>query len=366
MCFQRQYPKRNFRTDFYYLDLFIVVILCWKLCEDSQTPKKKKHSPWFKTCHIGQRSQCWLRLSISRVPVRDVTHPIWQWLSLKRAWMIRKCWTGQWYLGLSAAMTLNKKILNWPRQVESLHRLPLESCSTAFWDYKKSLTHLRRLSNAFDLRPSLVNESVRTSFGFQTCQKDRRVDWEYLCVVYPWDIFTWCCRGYVSKEWSKRCHQLIIDHHQWCCRVLNTQTKLPCIFGDVEGCIPPGTYNATDPFKLKFHKIANSDFVSHQWCYAHHQMCPLFKTQLDFETAGLPCTDSSRAGNRQFENGPTAGVFVCHGKRHIELATPLILLENVQEWMGLKTVSFCQFWQVYQIVFNNDIYIYIITVLKRV
>ena len=70
--------------------------------------------------------------------------------------------------------------------------------------------------------------------------------------------------------------------------------------------------------------------MSHQWCFSHRKLCPLFETRTDFETAGLPCTDQSRAGKRLFEEGPTASVFCCHAKRHIELQTPLILLENVQ------------------------------------
>ncbi|CAK9089666.1 unnamed protein product [Durusdinium trenchii] len=49
------------------------------------------------------------------------------------------------------------------------------------------------------------------------------------------------------------------------------------------------------------------------------------------EVAGLPCTDQSAAGNRLYQEGPTAKVFLAHAKRHIEKETPLLILENVQE-----------------------------------
>ena len=123
---------------------------------------------------------------------------------------------------------------------------------------------------------------------------------------------------------------MINDHVGWCAKVVDAPVRPPCIFGDVEGCIPPGTYESSDPFKVKFAKIANAPFVSHQWCFTHRTYCPLFEMESDFETAGLPCTDQSRAGKRLFEEGPTASVFCCHAKRHIELQTPVILLENVQ------------------------------------
>lgn len=59
-------------------------------------------------------------------------------------------------------------------------------------------------------------------------------------------------------------------------------------------------------------------------------MCPLFATTPDFEVAGLPCIDQSMAGQKKYEEGKTGTVFCCHAKRHVELETPLILMENVQ------------------------------------
>lgn len=108
--------------------------------------------------------------------------------------------------------------------------------------------------------------------------------------------------------------------------------RAPCVFGDVEGCIPPGSYDPKDCFMQKFHSIARADLVSHNHCYTHNGQCPLFEKRKtgQLETAGLPCIDQSKAGNRLFEEGPTSTVFAAHAKRHIELETWAILLENVQ------------------------------------
>ena len=126
---------------------------------------------------------------------------------------------------------------------------------------------------------------------------------------------------------------MIVDHMEWCRAVLGTRpVHRPCMFGDLEGCIDRGVYNPEDPCKVKFCKIAAAQLRTHQHCYTHGKLCPLFTedTASDLETAGLPCTDSSKAGLQQFEEGPTFGVFACHAKRHIQKGTRVILLENVQ------------------------------------
>lgn len=140
-----------------------------------------------------------------------------------------------------------------------------------------------------------------------------------------------------AKEWNRGCQQLIRDHVEWCAAVLGTVLPLPCLFEDVEGCVPPNSYNKDDPYMVKYRAIAAADLLSHGKCLFHGKQCPLFgpAAAADWETAGLPCTDQSRAGLRRFEHGPTASVFICHAKRHIELETPVILLENVQDTDGL-------------------------------
>ena len=135
-----------------------------------------------------------------------------------------------------------------------------------------------------------------------------------------------------AQEINPRCRQMLVDHIVWCGEVLGTSIRTPCIFGDVEGCIPEGVYNKTDSFMAKYRDIENSDLLSHQHCYTHNRYCPIFgpEANSDFETAGLPCVDMSRAGKRLKENGRTASVFITHAKRHCEKRTPVILLENAQ------------------------------------
>lgn len=125
---------------------------------------------------------------------------------------------------------------------------------------------------------------------------------------------------------------MIIDHHAWCGDVLKTVIQAPCVFSDVEGCIPANSYDAKSDYTDKYRCIATSDLVSHQHCYTHNRLCPLFSesARSDIETAGLPCTDQSMAGKRLREQGPTSTVFMCHAKRHIEKETKLIIIENVK------------------------------------
>ena len=69
----------------------------------------------------------------------------------------------------------------------------------------------------------------------------------------------------------------------------------------------------------------------HTWCYTHNGFCPLFGSGVaaDIEVAGLPCIDFSKAGKRLGPEGPHSKVFVAHAKRHVEMATPVIVIENV-------------------------------------
>ena len=133
------------------------------------------------------------------------------------------------------------------------------------------------------------------------------------------------------KEIKKACRQLISDHFDWCQSVTSSFDEKPCIFGDVMGCLPPGTFEPASSFHEKFKNIDSADLLTHQHCYTCSRLCPLFSQRPDLEVAGLPCTDQSKAGRQRCHEGPTAPVFVAHGKRHIELRTPIIILENVQD-----------------------------------
>ena len=123
----------------------------------------------------------------------------------------------------------------------------------------------------------------------------------------------------------------------WCAKCTGRTARHPCLFGDLRGCIPKNVLETAEMgdhcFVQKVHLIAHAPFQTSQWCHTHHRCCPLFgpETAAQWETAGLPCPDHSKAGKHLAEEGPTSSVFICHAKRHIEKKTPMILIENVQE-----------------------------------
>ena len=82
----------------------------------------------------------------------------------------------------------------------------------------------------------------------------------------------------------------------------------------------------------KLYDVNRADLMSHDWCFACNKYCPLFGESVDaqLEVAGLPCADQSKQGSQQFEHGPTAIVYLAHGKRMVEKRTPLVVIENVQ------------------------------------
>jgi hypothetical protein len=125
---------------------------------------------------------------------------------------------------------------------------------------------------------------------------------------------------------------LIQDHTEWIKENTNlASTKSPCVFGDLERCIPTSTFEQTDDFWTKFMKVDRAPMYNTQHCFAHNRQCQLFKCS-DFEVAGLPCPDYSVAGLGLMENGRTVGAFLTHAKRHVAYATPLLLIENVKDW----------------------------------
>ena len=133
----------------------------------------------------------------------------------------------------------------------------------------------------------------------------------------------------LAEEWDAGCRHAIRDNLSWCSRVMSSSSRAPCLFGDVQGCVPPCSISREGPFMPRFREVAKANFVSHQFCYEHNRQCQVL-VRTDWETAGLPCVDYSFAGKRLQEDGPTATVFITHAKRHIQLGTPMILLENVQ------------------------------------
>lgn len=117
-----------------------------------------------------------------------------------------------------------------------------------------------------------------------------------------------CHSGFVlRKEWKKGCCQIIRDHIEWRNDLLGSFGQIPCLFQDVEGCIPPGSYPQNGTFMEKFAAVESAPLVTEQWCMTHGRMCPLIGpgAESDLETAGLPCTDQSKSGKQLKEEGPT-------------------------------------------------------------
>ena len=121
-------------------------------------------------------------------------------------------------------------------------------------------------------------------------------------------------------------------------KIIGVGCRTPCVFGNLEDCIPKGTFTSSDGFWTKFEKVDSAPIYTTQYCYTHDKQCGILDNSADLETAGLPCWDYSMAGKRLQEHGPTIGAFLTHGKRHVHLGTPLILIENVKDRAAGKQV----------------------------
>ncbi|CAJ1404524.1 unnamed protein product [Effrenium voratum] len=141
------------------------------------------------------------------------------------------------------------------------------------------------------------------------------------------------CRASSCHEWNSGCRQLIRDNFEWYKEVSGKCCPMPCVFGNLEDCFPERTYEAADPFIVKFRKVDQAPLFRTQHCFTHDKECALFgapSAHSDFEVAGLPCWDMSLAGKRLQEEGRTAGAFLAHAKRHVEKETRLIVVENTK------------------------------------
>ena len=142
------------------------------------------------------------------------------------------------------------------------------------------------------------------------------------------------------EEIKPSCRALITDHIEWCQQLEGSGFSPPCVFGDVLKSLPENSYNRDDSFADKLYSIDRARLMKRQYCYTCGKQCPLFTPgeESEHETAGLPCVDMSSAGKRRFESGPTAPIFITHGKRHVAKRTRVILLENVQDRFFEKKV----------------------------
>ena len=136
-----------------------------------------------------------------------------------------------------------------------------------------------------------------------------------------------------AEEIDASCRQLIQDHFAWMKTTSGKACRCPRVFGDLAGCVPRGSFDAPACFTEKAFDIDEAPLRQYQHCYTHNRKCKLFgpDTNCDLEVAGLPCPDFSQCGKQLMEEGPTAHIFICHAKRHVEKETPLVVIENTKD-----------------------------------
>ena len=147
----------------------------------------------------------------------------------------------------------------------------------------------------------------------------------------------------ITQEILPSCRQLIVDHIPWYNNTTEAWHPPPCVHGDLtEVMAPPVNCSPNDSFMRKLYAMNKAPMKTKQWCYTHCQECSLGiggGMKPDYDISGLPCPDMSPAGSQQREEGPTAPVFICHAKLHIALQTPMLVIENVPDWFGVKTTT---------------------------
>ena len=128
----------------------------------------------------------------------------------------------------------------------------------------------------------------------------------------------------LPKEWSQKCHPLIMNNLRWCEEVTQCREH-PHIFCDIEA-LNPGGYKVSDSYEAKKETILSSWLQETSPCLnCCDRLCRV--PSADFGVSGLPCTDMSRAGLRQKRHGPTNGVYMTHAKYNLRHRTPLFVLE---------------------------------------
>ena len=107
--------------------------------------------------------------------------------------------------------------------------------------------------------------------------------------MWPICFCIWWQNRKQPKEWDPYCRQMIFDHSVWIKQTSGLSCKTPCLFGNLEDCIPHGTYRPSDDFQTKFRKVDASNMYSTQYCYTHGCQCPLDKgAHLETKLRGYP------------------------------------------------------------------------------
>ena len=94
--------------------------------------------------------------------------------------------------------------------------------------------------------------------------------------------------------------------------------------------LPHGTLDPLWPYSKKLEAVKESGIATQAHCIRHGQVCSVNKMAV-FDVSGLPCPDMSVCGLRKKRAGPTAGVYLAHGKYVSRNRIPLLLIECTEE-----------------------------------
>lgn len=156
----------------------------------------------------------------------------------------------------------------------------------------------------------------------------------------------------LSKEMDNHCRQCIQDNHTWVNSWSPRQTCIPHIFGNIlhQVDLPPIATQSSaknrprHPFKVRKDAILKKPLKERQWCFSHGRNCKI-TDDVDFDFSGLPCQDNSRANfARLFFEGPNSNTYIVWAKKHLQLRTPVLLLENTPVTLILHQTQFLFSW----------------------
>ena len=135
----------------------------------------------------------------------------------------------------------------------------------------------------------------------------------------------------VTKDFAEPCQQLTCQTMKWCSIVTDWDPEGHCMFGNILDLLPYGTLFGQTSYSEKFSAVAQCvELAPTAACSVHQTACPASKRVI-FDVSGLPCPDFSTAGKRLKKDGPTAPVYMVHGKWCCENKVPLLLIECTED-----------------------------------
>ena len=136
----------------------------------------------------------------------------------------------------------------------------------------------------------------------------------------------------LSKELSPSCRQLIYDHHDWVNTWAARRRGRPHVFGNVLSQVQEDCGAISElTFQQKLRGLEQAPLAEKQFCFTHGSECSIWDT-VDLDFSGLPCQDNLRANTKRlFEQGRYAPCFIVWARKHRELGTRLLILENTPD-----------------------------------